>query len=191
MLRRDPKGFLWRQLRLQLEQLQLQHAEHLEPHQPDSDDHREISFRLPVLTNEFAQLKDQFQQDLQSNLGNTRAQLIWEKVSHEDLRNGYPMGDEERLVTFAANRNADGSVQHSLSFTNPNHTRAYQLNIPFDLQPNQALITTEDDGVRNAAVGVKLPSGGCEKDYFRSLDKALFLILATRFTCGSTTSATS
>jgi hypothetical protein len=148
---------LWRQLRLELEHQQLDKAQRLDPPQADSDDHLEVAFRLPALTNEVAQLKQQFTQDLQTQLGATRGKLIWDKASGENLLSGYPMGDEDRIITFTADRQPDGSVQHTLHFTNPPHNRAYQFGIQFNLQPNQAFTTSEDDGSQSVAVGVSLP----------------------------------
>jgi hypothetical protein len=122
----------WRQLRLRLEQIQLDHAEPLDPSRPDSNDHLEVAFHLPALTNDVSQIRQQYQQDMEKQLGPTRSQLLWEKVAGERPLSGYPFDHQEQVITFSADRQPDGSVQHKLQFTNASRGTAYSLPVSFD-----------------------------------------------------------
>lgn len=147
----------WRQLRLQLQQLELDHAEQLDASQPDSGDHREVAFHLPSLTNEITQVRQQFEQDLEKQLGNTRGQLIWEKVAEEKPLSGYPFGYQEQIVTYSADRMEDGSVQHKLGLTNPSRLAAYCFPINFDPPANPAVTPSEAGGSPAATGGNPAP----------------------------------
>ncbi|MFO1501783.1 MAG: hypothetical protein U1G07_25970 [Verrucomicrobiota bacterium] len=122
----------WRQLCLELQQAELNHVERLEPRQADSDDHREVVFRVSSTSNDVAELQDQFQRNLQTQFGSTRGDLIWAKVSTQRPLDGYPLGFDDRILTYSAERQPDGSVQHRLGFTKPDKSTSYSFPITFD-----------------------------------------------------------
>jgi hypothetical protein len=101
------------EFRKNLNELEVQHAERIEPAPGvNTEDHKEISFRLSGVTNELAQLKAQLRDSVKNAMGAERGGLLLERVNVwvED-QNG-STGGEEATISLEANRYKDGDVHH-------------------------------------------------------------------------------
>jgi hypothetical protein len=99
-------------------QLESQRAEKIErPPEEDSDQHRQISFRLPQIEpNEIRDLQRELEQALTSVLGPQRADLFIERAVEQQLDEWITRGKtpHDKVITLQAERNADGTVMHRI-----------------------------------------------------------------------------
>ncbi|MBL9138494.1 MAG: hypothetical protein JNK85_21680 [Verrucomicrobiales bacterium] len=147
-----------REFRTRLEQLQLEKAAPLPGlAERQTDDHREVGFAVPSLKDESRVLREEALAEIRRQLGEQRAEMLAGKITQELQFDTNPMGMENLVVVFSADRQPDGSVNHRLTFTDPDRPGdRYSLNVPFDLGANQGM--TSDDGWSVAGVGFPLAS---------------------------------
>ncbi|MCC7374744.1 MAG: hypothetical protein IT581_08810 [Verrucomicrobiales bacterium] len=145
-----------REFRTRLEQLQLEKATPLPGlAERQTDDHREVGFGVPSLTDESRSMREEALSEIRRQLGDQRADLLAGKITEELQFDTNPMGMENLVVVFSADRQPDGSVNHRLTFTDPDRPgNRYSMNVPFDLGANQGM--TSDDGWTVAGVGFPL-----------------------------------
>ncbi|MEN9733773.1 MAG: hypothetical protein RLZ45_1768 [Verrucomicrobiota bacterium] len=115
----------WADLRFELQELQLRSAERIPEANPEADPNRRaIRFRLSGLTNQLPILRAQLQSRLTETLGSIRAQLLQVPLN-EPLRDlTGPFNNSDYVVTYRAERNAEGDVQHMLGFDTGEGSRA-------------------------------------------------------------------
>lgn len=144
-----------REFRTRLEQLQLDKATPLPGlAERQTDDHREVGFSVPSLKEESQRLRDEALAEIRRVLGEQRAGLLEEKITHELQFDTNPMGMENLEVVLSADRQPNGTVKHRLTFTDPQRPGdRYSMNVPFDLEANQGM--TSDDGW--SAAGLAFP----------------------------------
>jgi multidrug efflux pump subunit AcrA (membrane-fusion protein) len=107
----------WADLRFQLQELQLRSAERIPEANPEADPNRRaVRFRLSSLTNEIPILRDQLQSSLTKSLGSTRAQLLQPDLEERLRELNGPYSDLDLVVTYRAERAAEGDVHHFLQF---------------------------------------------------------------------------
>jgi hypothetical protein len=98
-----------------VEQLHLTHYALVEPSPgANPQDHRELAFRLPPLTNEIPVLQTQYESVVTTILGQNRARLFLEPAGvglHASLGQ-WPF--VERTIKLIAHRQPDGQVAHQL-----------------------------------------------------------------------------
>jgi len=145
-----------REFRTRLEQLQLEKVTPL-PHlaERQTEDHREVGFAVPGLKAESQALREEALAEIRRILGDPRAGMLEDKITHHLQFEANPMGMDNLEVVFSADRQADGTVKHRLTFTDPQRPGdRYSLNVPFGLEANQGM--TSDDGWTVAGVGFPL-----------------------------------
>jgi hypothetical protein len=101
------------EFRKNLNDSESQHAEKIEPAPGvNTENHQELAFKLPAITNDFAQFKARLQADVTSTLGAERGGLLLDQVDNWiDARNAGADGKEVTLK-LEANRQADGRVDY-------------------------------------------------------------------------------
>ena len=139
----------WTDLRFQLQELQLRSAERISEATPETDPNRRaIRFRLSGLTNELPILRNQLQSSLMETLGSTRATVLQAPLNGR-LRylNGQYI-DRDCVITYSAERTAEGAVNHFLHFDTGDGRSA------------QALVgTLHANPEKNASGGLTFPIG--------------------------------
>lgn len=145
-----------REFRTRLEQLQLESAAPLAGlAERQTDDHREVGFAVPGLKEESQALREEALAAIRRLLGEQRAGLLEERITHDLQFDSNPMGMDNLEVVFSADRQPDGSVKHRLTFTDPQRPgNRYSLNVPFEPEANQGM--TSDEGWSVAGVGFPL-----------------------------------
>lgn len=143
----------WADFRFDLQELQVRSAERV----PDTNavpdpNRRSIQFRVASLTNELAQFRSQLASRVEQNLGPTRAGLLSDPLQDRIQDHTSPIGDRDLILTYHAERAADGTVQHWLRFDDTAHTVMYQYPIDFSA-PNPS----PTDGESQAVSGTRLP----------------------------------
>lgn len=134
-----------RSFRLGIEQLQLERASPVHPPlKPNSEDHREVSYRLPSLTSEVQSLRNELDEQMASILGHERSGYLQARIGKELFRTINPIGHADVVITFSADRDPEGYVRHRLRFADPerigNHV---EHDILFDPEPHQGLMSGE------------------------------------------------
>jgi hypothetical protein len=101
------------EFRKNINESQTQHAQKIEPAPGvNTEDHQEISFKLPGMTNEFVQLKAQFEASLTSTLGAERGGLLLDRVDTWIEERNVGDGGQEATLKLESNRQKDGHVEH-------------------------------------------------------------------------------
>lgn len=145
-----------REFRTRLEQLQLEKVVPLaDLAERQTEDHREVGYAIPSVKEESGALRESALAEIRRILGDQRAGMLEEKITHDLQFDSNPMGMENLQVVFSADRQADGTVKHRLTFTDPQRPGdRYSLNVPFGLEANQGM--SSDDGWMVAGVGFPL-----------------------------------
>jgi len=126
------------EFRRRLNALELQSAEKLEPAPGvNTQTYREVGFRIQPVTNEIAQLRDQFRSAVSVALGAERASLFLERAAdwldEQDERTRQP----GTIITLEARRSPDGEVWHQLHFRGPHGSSA--IGFLFPIEPSSPL----------------------------------------------------
>jgi hypothetical protein len=124
----------------QTRQIHLAHAEPL-PAKPGANtlDHREVSYRIPAMTNEFRALRAQLDANLRQTLGDSRAKVFLKRAESQ-LENAYgQFGNKGYTIKYVADRQSDGSVDHHLNFTQLDGQASNGYRIRFPLDPTSGL----------------------------------------------------
>ncbi|MCC6232453.1 MAG: hypothetical protein IT580_07400 [Verrucomicrobiales bacterium] len=145
-----------REFRTRLEALQLEKAAPLPGlAERQTDDHHEVGFAVPSLKEESRVLREEALASIRSQVGEQRAGMLAGKITEALQFDTNPMDMENLVIVFSADRLPDGSINHRLTFTDPERPgNRYSLNVPFDLGSNQG--ATSDDGWMVAGVGFPL-----------------------------------
>lgn len=75
----------------------------------NNENHREIAYKLPDLIDEVGALRAELESALRMHVGDMRADLIWQRFPKPQTGQA---GDHAYWVTYYADRNPDGTVQH-------------------------------------------------------------------------------
>jgi len=121
-----------------LNALELQSAEKLEPAPGvNTESYREVGFRIQPVTNQIAQLREQFRSAISVALGAERASLFLERAAdwldELDERTRQP----GTIITLEARRSPDGEVWHQLHFQGPHASSA--IGFLFPIEPSSPL----------------------------------------------------
>ncbi|EEF61557.1 hypothetical protein [Pedosphaera parvula] len=126
----------YNEMRMKANQLQLAKAERIEPEAGvNTDNHREVSYKIAAMTNEVQELQNQFNSDVRKAIGNARSDIFLERaasVFEEDYSGNY--GKANYILTSEATRKEDGTVDYEFKLTEPGSGTMY---FPFEypLQP--------------------------------------------------------
>jgi hypothetical protein len=123
-----------------MRQLQLTNSERMESKPGvNNENHREISYRIPALTNEFRELRTQFDSAVRGAIGNTRADPFLDRVATE-LGDDTWLGqiDVPYVVTYRGNREADGRVEHTIQIGHGD-AESWSPLLEFPVEPGSAL----------------------------------------------------
>ncbi len=155
-----------RDFRQGLNSLELEHAQKLDPAPGvNTDDHREVSFRVPAVTNGVEQLAQSFNAAVTSALGAERGGLFLDHANDWLDREAREFSDstgefssEAWTITYRADRKPDGSVDHWIQLKNPHATRSLPVHFPLEpssglwryahLFGDQPLLTPTPDGLQ-------------------------------------------
>ena len=126
------------EFRQALSALELQSAEKVEPAPGvNTESYREVGFRIQPVTNQLAQLREQFRSAISVALGAERASLFLERAAdwldEQDERTRQP----GTMITFEARRGPDGEVSHQLHFRGPHGSSA--IGFLFPIEPSSPL----------------------------------------------------
>lgn len=96
-------------------QLHLAHAQMLEAKAgTNTESHREITYRIPAMTNEFRQVRGTFAASLEQTLGQSRASVFFKRAKSQ-LDDVYgQFGNNGYALKYYADRQPDGTVEHQL-----------------------------------------------------------------------------
>jgi hypothetical protein len=99
-------------------------------------DHREITYRIPVLTNEFHDVRRILADELRQALGASRAELFLKRADSElDEAYGQYGGNSGYTIKFHADRQADATVQHELTIQRADGRASNGYRVSFPLEP--------------------------------------------------------
>lgn len=121
---RDDLANAWAEFRFSLQELQLQSAERLPDTNAVPDPNRpSIRFKLSGLTNHIPQLQAQIEAKLTEAVGSIRAQILRSPL--EDMLDNMitPIGSRDCFVTYYAERDLTGAVQHHVQIEADDETR--------------------------------------------------------------------
>jgi hypothetical protein len=107
----------------------------------NSSTHREITYQVPAMTNEFSQLETQCEASVTAAIGLKRSALFLERA-RELLKASYgQFGNDGYSVTLYADRNAAGEVSHQIRFSQENGSgkNFYNYSVYFPLSPESIL----------------------------------------------------
>jgi hypothetical protein len=123
-------------------QLHLAHAEPVEPAPgANSGNHREISYRIPALANEFREVRTLLADELRQAIGHSRADLFLKRANSElDQVYGQYGGNSGYTVKFYADRQADGTVEHDLMIERLDRRASNGYRITFPLEPSSVML---------------------------------------------------
>jgi hypothetical protein len=96
-------------------ELQLAHVELVATNAAaNTEHHREVTYRIPALTNEFRELRATFASSLQQTLGSSRADVFLKRANSklDDIYGQY--GNDGYTIRFYADRQSDGTIEHQL-----------------------------------------------------------------------------
>ena len=111
-----------------------------------------MQFRLASVGNEVKQLQSQLGQRLEALLGATRAELLAAPLQDRAQQLTPPIGDDDVLLTYYAERRSDGTIQHFLRFDDAARRTMYQYPVAF-IRPEQGMT----DGESHSISGLKFP----------------------------------
>ena len=123
-----------------IHELHLANAERLEiKGATNSETHREITFRIPTLTNDFRQLRGTFVASLEQTLGSSRADIFFKRAKSplDDVYGQY--GKDGYTIKYFADRKSDGTVNHQLHIEQLNRQGSYGYRIHFPTDPASPL----------------------------------------------------
>jgi hypothetical protein len=137
----------WTDFRSDLQELQIRSAERL----PDgpvvaNSVERSVRFHMHDLTQEHAGLRSRLDARIEHYLGLTRARLLADPLDEQISNLTSPLGDREVIITYRADRQTNGSIQHYLSFSDPAGTVMYNRPVEFQI-PNPPLNYGESPAV--------------------------------------------
>jgi hypothetical protein len=128
----------YKELRTKAGQLQLSKAQRIEPEAGvNTDNHREVSYKIAAMTNEVQQLQNQFNSHVRQAIGNARSDIFLERAAlifEEDYTGNY--GKADYILTSEATRKEDGTVDYQFKLTEPGLGSIY---FPFEypLEPGE------------------------------------------------------
>jgi hypothetical protein len=96
-------------------ELQLAHVELIATNAAaNTENHREITYCMPALTNEFRALRATFASSLEQALGSSRANIFLKRANSQldDMYGQY--GNNGYTLKYSADRQPDGTVEHQL-----------------------------------------------------------------------------
>jgi hypothetical protein len=129
-------------LREGVQQLQSTHAQ-LAPTAPSQNSavHQEISYQIPLLTNEFNQLEQECEGGIAAALGESRASLFLQRAKPLLMEMYGRFGNQAYKATLYADRNDSGEVSHQLKVVQetPSGNTMYNYPVYFPLTPDTAL----------------------------------------------------
>jgi hypothetical protein len=105
-----------------IQQLESSRAELVEPTPGvNTDNHKEVSFKIPAMTNEIHDARDTFGAAIREAIGNSRAGFLLDKVKDqfEDSFSEMNMIERTSIVKYHADRKPDGSVEHGIQIETP------------------------------------------------------------------------
>ncbi len=118
--------------------LELAHAQKLDPPQGrNTEDHREVSFRVPVVTNGVEQLIQPFDAAVTASLGAERAGLFLDRANDWLEEQAQEFSEKDWTITYSADRKADGSIEHQIRMNNPRGT--HYMPVYFPLEPSSPI----------------------------------------------------
>ena len=116
-------------------QLHLAHAELIQTNAAaNTENHREVTYRVPALTNEFRELRGALVSSLEQTLGNSRANLFFKRAKSQ-LDNIYgQFGNDGYTLKYYADRQANGAVEHQLHIQkiDGRASNGYRIRFPTD-----------------------------------------------------------
>ena len=83
----------------------------------DSATHRELTYQMPMLTNDFSQLELQCEASITAALGQSRSGLFLEQARPLFQATYLPHGNYPFALTLSADRTASGQANHQLILT--------------------------------------------------------------------------
>jgi hypothetical protein len=119
-----------------IHQLHLANAELLETKgATDNETHREITYRIPTLTNEFRQLRGAFVASLEQTLGPSRTDVFFKRAKSQldDVYGQY--GKDGYTIKYSADRQPDGTTDHQLNIEQLNRRGSHGYRIQFPIDP--------------------------------------------------------
>lgn len=144
---------VWTEFQRDLQQLQSRAAERI----PDTNhvadpNRRSVQFRLASMGDEVKQLQSQLGQRLEVLLGSTRTELLAGPLQDRARQLIPPIGDTDVLLTYYAERQSDGTIQHFLRFDDAARTSMQQFPVNF-IGQDQGMT----DGESHSINGLKFP----------------------------------
>ncbi len=126
-----------------IQRLQLTHVEWLSSTDPEPDpNHRQIACRIPGMEKEFAELRSGLEASLQTCLGSERSRLFLQHTKGELETICGQYGSQPFTATLSADREADGTVTHTLRLEHEegNGKTLYTYPVYFAEGPNSNLL---------------------------------------------------
>lgn len=117
-------------------QLHLAHAQLVEPKAgANTENHREMTYRIPAMTNEFRQSRGTFAASLEQTLGQSRADIFFKRAKSQldDIYGQY--GNDGYTIKYYADRQPDGTAEHQLSIKRLDGQASYGYRIQFPIEP--------------------------------------------------------
>lgn len=126
-----------------LDRIHQMHLAHAEPvaAKPgkNTENHREIAYRIPALTNEFRAVRAEFDTSVQQTLGDSRANVFLKRAQSR-LEEVYgQFGNDGYTLKYSADRKIDGTVEHQLSIKRLDGQAIYGYGIRFPVDPTSGM----------------------------------------------------
>ena len=105
----------------------------------NTENHRETTYRVPMLTNEFRALRSAFDASTEQILGNSRASVFL-KRGQKWLDEGYGQYENTGYtIKYSADRQPDGTVRHELDIKRLDGMAGQGLRVRFPIDPTSGM----------------------------------------------------